>query len=80
MKELAGYKFFPIPEAQLPNNAKNISGKTQTAKHHNLRFIYPMNRPNQEILVCDWLITSNVTQITGSDWLFTRFGQSMSLP
>eukprot|EP00116_Pleurobrachia_bachei_P016257 sb/3476519/ len=29
------------------------------------------NRPNQELLVPDWLITSQVTQITSSDWLFT---------
>ena len=27
------------------------------------------NRPNQEILVCDWLNTSHVTRITASDWL-----------
>ena len=30
-----------------------------------------MNRPNQEILVPDWLITSHVTYITSSHWLFT---------
>eukprot|EP00116_Pleurobrachia_bachei_P005833 sb/3466095/ len=28
-----------------------------------------------EILVPDWLITSHVTSITSSDWLFTYFGQ-----
>eukprot|EP00116_Pleurobrachia_bachei_P005976 sb/3466238/ len=33
------------------------------------------NRPNQELLVPDWLITSHVTQITSSDWLFTCFGR-----
>eukprot|EP00116_Pleurobrachia_bachei_P003760 sb/3464022/ len=32
------------------------------------------NRPNQEILAPDWLITSHVTLITSSDWLFTSFG------
>ena len=33
------------------------------------------NRPNQEILVPDWLITGHVTYITSSDWLFTKFGR-----
>ena len=33
-----------------------------------------MNRPNQEILILDWLITSHVTLITSSDWLFTCVG------
>eukprot|EP00116_Pleurobrachia_bachei_P009885 sb/3470147/ len=37
--------------------------------------VYPLvlgrNRPNQEILVSDWLITSHVTSITSSDWFFT---------
>ena len=32
-----------------------------------------MNRLNQEILVCDWLIISHVTQTMGSDWLMTLF-------
>ena len=31
--------------------------------------IHVMNRQNQKILVCDWLITSHVIQITCSDWL-----------
>ena len=30
-----------------------------------------VNRNREEILVSDWRITSHVTQITGSDWLFT---------
>ena len=30
-------------------------------------------RPNQEILVPDWLITSRSTKISSSDWLFTCF-------
>ena len=30
-----------------------------------------MNQPNQEILVCDWLLTSHVTQLMGSDWMIT---------
>eukprot|EP00116_Pleurobrachia_bachei_P002486 sb/3462748/ len=33
------------------------------------------NRPNQEILVPDWLITSRAPLITSSDWLFTYFGR-----
>eukprot|EP00116_Pleurobrachia_bachei_P006530 sb/3466792/ len=33
------------------------------------------NRPNQKILVPDWLITSHVTKITTSDWLFTCVGR-----
>eukprot|EP00116_Pleurobrachia_bachei_P018418 sb/3478680/ len=33
------------------------------------------NRPNQEILVPHWLITSHVTSITSSDWSFTCFGR-----
>eukprot|EP00116_Pleurobrachia_bachei_P016297 sb/3476559/ len=33
--------------------------------------IYLRNRPNQEILVPDWLITSHVTLITSSDWFMT---------
>eukprot|EP00116_Pleurobrachia_bachei_P005863 sb/3466125/ len=33
--------------------------------------MYIVNLPNQEILVPDWLITSQVTQITNSDWVFT---------
>eukprot|EP00116_Pleurobrachia_bachei_P017504 sb/3477766/ len=37
------------------------------------------NRPNQEILVPDWLITSHVTSITSSDWLFTCFGRFLHL-
>ena len=32
------------------------------------------NRPNQEILICDWLITSHVTQTAGSDWVVTYQG------
>eukprot|EP00116_Pleurobrachia_bachei_P008546 sb/3468808/ len=34
---------------------------------------------NQEILVPDWLITSHLTEITGSDWLFTCFGRFLLL-
>ena len=30
------------------------------------------NRPNQEILIPDWLITSHVTLITSSDWFLHR--------
>ena len=30
------------------------------------------NRPNQEILLSDWLLTSHVTYITRYDWLFTK--------
>eukprot|EP00116_Pleurobrachia_bachei_P002328 sb/3462590/ len=37
------------------------------------------NRPNQEILVPDWLITSQVTKITSSDWLFNCFGRTATL-
>ena len=35
------------------------------------------NRPNlnEEILVPDWPITSHVTLITSSDWLFTSVGR-----
>eukprot|EP00116_Pleurobrachia_bachei_P014031 sb/3474293/ len=33
------------------------------------------NRPNQEKLVPDWLITSHATQITNSDWFFTCFSR-----
>ena len=33
--------------------------------------VYFRNRPNREILLSDWLITSHVIQITSSDWLFT---------
>ena len=46
--------------------------ESNTAHHTkpNLR-----NRPNQNLLVPDWLITSHVTQITSSDWLFTWFGR-----
>ena len=29
------------------------------------------NRPDQEILIPDWLITSHVTIITIYDWMFT---------
>eukprot|EP00116_Pleurobrachia_bachei_P016144 sb/3476406/ len=36
------------------------------------------NRPDQEILVPDWLITNHVTQITSSDWLFTCFGRFLN--
>lgn len=32
-----------------------------------------LNRPISEILVPDWLITSHVTTITSSDWMFTFF-------
>ena len=32
-------------------------------------------RPNQEILVHDWLITSHVTLIASSDWLFNWSGR-----
>ena len=32
-----------------------------------------------EILVPDWRITSHVTQITSSDWLFTYFGRFLIL-
>ena len=38
-----------------------------------LLFLFWRNRPNQEILVYDWLITSHVTQIPGSHWLNTWF-------
>ena len=34
-----------------------------------------MNLPNQAILVCDWLNTSHVIEISGSDWLITWFGR-----
>eukprot|EP00116_Pleurobrachia_bachei_P002153 sb/3462415/ len=37
------------------------------------------NRPNQEILVPDWLITSHVTLITSSDWLFTSVERFLML-
>eukprot|EP00116_Pleurobrachia_bachei_P005857 sb/3466119/ len=37
--------------------------------------VFFRNRPNQEILVTDWLITSHVTKITSSDWLFTCVGR-----
>eukprot|EP00116_Pleurobrachia_bachei_P017353 sb/3477615/ len=37
-----------------------------------------VNRPNQEMLALDWLITSHVTSITSSDWLFTCFGRFLS--
>eukprot|EP00116_Pleurobrachia_bachei_P013519 sb/3473781/ len=33
------------------------------------------NRPNQDILVPGWLITSHVTSITSCDWLFTWSGR-----
>eukprot|EP00116_Pleurobrachia_bachei_P004481 sb/3464743/ len=36
------------------------------------------NRPNQEILVPDWLITSHVTKITSYDWVFTCFGRFLA--
>ena len=36
------------------------------------------NQPNQDILVCDWLITSHVTQITCADWLVTLTAVSCS--
>eukprot|EP00116_Pleurobrachia_bachei_P003004 sb/3463266/ len=43
-------------------------------------FIDTRNRPNQEILVPEWLITScsHVSSITSSDWLFTCFGRFLS--
>eukprot|EP00116_Pleurobrachia_bachei_P010450 sb/3470712/ len=34
-----------------------------------------MNRPNQEILVPDWLMNSHMTYMTSSDWLFTCVGR-----
>ena len=40
-----------------------------------LMYIDSRNRPNQEILVPEWLITSHVTYITCSDWLFTWSGR-----
>ena len=40
-----------------------------------LRGLSPRNRPIQEILIPDWLITSHVTQITSSDLLLTCVGR-----
>eukprot|EP00116_Pleurobrachia_bachei_P008536 sb/3468798/ len=37
------------------------------------------SRPDQEILVPVWLITSYVTHTASSDWLFTCFGQFLIL-
>ena len=34
-----------------------------------------MKRPNQELLLLDWLIASHVTYITSSNWLFTYVGR-----
>eukprot|EP00116_Pleurobrachia_bachei_P019034 sb/3479296/ len=53
-----------------PWEDSNNRGKIPTAK---LESKQPrdMNRPNQEILVPDWLITSQHDLKTSSDWLFT---------
>ena len=32
------------------------------------------------ILVCDWLITSHMIQVTCSDWLVARFSRFLVLP
>ena len=37
------------------------------------------HRPNQQILVLDWLITSHVTSITSSDWLLTHHSRNRYL-
>ena len=53
---------------------KQQSGKTQ----QNLSKICGLhirNRPDQEILIPGWLITSHVTLITSSYWLPTWFGR-----
>ena len=38
-------------------------------------YVAGRNRPNQKILLSDWLITSHVIKITSSDWLFTKSGR-----
>ena len=36
-----------------------------------MKYSIGRNRPNQEILLSDWLKTRHMTLITSSDWLFT---------
>ena len=42
--------------------------------NHNWVVTSTRNRPDKEILVPDWFITSHVSYITSSDWLFTWSG------
>ena len=44
----------------------------RTPEHTTLNSECGRNRQNQEIMVCDWLNTNHVTQITGYDWLITN--------
>ena len=37
-----------------------------------------MNRPNQEIMVLDWLMASHVTWLSSSLWLSTKFGRFLA--
>jgi hypothetical protein len=60
-------------------NSDKLDAAPEVEQHYGMTLgeysLENMNRMNQEILVPDWLLTSHVTLINSSDWLFTCFGR-----